>query len=170
MALREIFKPNLAITNPILVDNKEERKREETRPHKKPRYKGGFPKEIKMCEILMPPNYWHKMGEDSTLDPRQSGLVEEITHKQKPTTSTQIHQQPNLSTLDPHQSGLVEERPNKQTACTSTHTNQQQGDLSTLDSRRSELVEERISQYQQPRDRQQEKNKIDRTQNTFVLN
>ena len=58
--LRAMFKPNPTFTNPILIDNKEERKREETRIHKKPRYKGGFPKEIEMGQILMPPYYWHQ--------------------------------------------------------------------------------------------------------------
>ena len=114
--LREIFKPNLAITNPVLIDNKEERKREETRHNKKPKYKGGFPKEIfvitanKIGQILMPPYYWHKMGEDSTLDPHQSGLVEETPHKQRASISTQTNQQQNSSTLDSRQSELVEER------------------------------------------------------------
>ena len=98
--LRAMFIPNAIIRNPILVDHKEERKREETRLHKKPRYKDGFPKEIKMGQILMPPYYWHKMGEGSILDPHQSGLVEEIPHKQRATTSTQTNQQPSSSTLD----------------------------------------------------------------------
>ena len=108
--LRSTFIPNPIILNPIRVDPKEERKREETRLHKKPRYKGGFPKEIKMGQILMPPYSWHKMSEGSTLDPHQSGLVEEVPHKQCTTTSTQTYQQPSSSTLDSRQSELVEER------------------------------------------------------------
>ena len=105
-----MFIANPNILNPVLIDNKDERKREETRLHKKPWYKGGFPKEIKMGQVLMPPYYLHKLGEDSTLDPRQSGLVEEISHKQLATTSTQTHQQPDFSTLDSRRSELVEER------------------------------------------------------------
>ena len=58
----------------------------------------------------MPPYYWHKVGEESTLDPHQSGLVEEIPHKQLATTSTQTHQQQDFSTLDSRRSELVEER------------------------------------------------------------
>ena len=104
-----MFIPNPNILNPVLIDNKDVRKREETRLHKKPRYKGGFPKEIKMGQVLMLPYYWHKRGENSTLDPRQSGLVEEISHKQTPIKSTQIHQQPSSSTLDSRRSELVEE-------------------------------------------------------------
>ena len=107
--LRSMFILNPNILNPVLIDNKEERKREETRLHKKPRYKGGFPKEIKMGQILMPPYYWHKMGEDSTFDPLQRGLVEEVTHKQQ-TTSTQTHQQQDSSTLGSRRSELVEKR------------------------------------------------------------
>ena len=135
--LRATFKPNPTITNPILIDNKEERKREETRPHKKPRYKGGFPKEIKMGQVLMPPYYWHKIGENSTLDSRQSGLVEEITHTQTPITSTQIHRQRNSSTLDSRRSELVEER------ATTQHTNSRHViimDQRTTDPRHQGLV------------------------------
>ena len=102
--LRSIFKPNPNIRHPILVDNKGERKREETGLHKKPRYKGGFPKEIKMGQVLMPPYYWNKVGEDSTLDPHQSGLVEETPNTQRSTTSTQTYQRPSSSTLDSHRS------------------------------------------------------------------
>ena len=45
--IRELFKPNPTIKKTVLVDHKEERNKEETRLHKKPRYKGGLPKEIK---------------------------------------------------------------------------------------------------------------------------
>ena len=108
-----MFKPNPAITNPILIDNKEERKREETRLHKKPRYRGGFPKEIKMGEVLMPPYY--KKAEDSALDPHQSGMVEENINKQLASSSTQtIRQQGDSSTLGLRRSELVEERVGKQ--------------------------------------------------------
>ena len=63
-----------------------------------------------MGQVLMPPYYWHKIGEDSTLDPRQSGVVEEISHKRLATTSTQTHQQQDSSTLDSRRSELIEER------------------------------------------------------------
>ena len=143
--LRAMFIPNPAVTKPILVDHKEERRREETRLHKKPRYMGGFPKEIKMGQVLMPPYYWHKMGAVGTLNPRQSGLVEEITRKQLATTSTQTRQQPNSSTLDPRRSGLVEEIVNKEQESMSTQSHRQVKS-STFDSRRSELVAERVDQ------------------------
>ena len=122
-ALRVMFRPNPAIKNPILVDHKGERKREETRLHKKPRYKGGFPKEIKMGQVLMPPYYWQQGREDSTLDPHQSGLVEEIPHGRLTTTSTQTSQREEyFSTLDSRRSELVEERVDqKSTTSTQTH-------------------------------------------------
>ena len=58
----------------------------------------------------MPSYYWHKKPEDSTLDPRKSGLVEEIVNKQQESMSTQSHRQVNSSTLDSRRSELVEER------------------------------------------------------------
>ena len=100
--LRTMFKPNPAITNPVLIDNKEERKREETRLHKKPSDRGVFPKEIK------PPYYWYKKAEDSTLDPHHSGLVEEKSFKQLASTATQTNDQQGNS------SELVEERVDEQ--------------------------------------------------------
>ena len=75
-ALRAIFRINPAIKTPILVDKKEQRKREETRNHMKKRYRGGYPKEIMMGEALMPPYFWHNREENCTLDPHRSGLVE----------------------------------------------------------------------------------------------
>ena len=63
----------------------------------------------------MPPYYWYKKAEDSTLDPHQSGLVEEKSNKNLASTSTQtIQQQGDLSALDSRRSELVEERVNRQ--------------------------------------------------------
>ena len=106
--LRVVFKPNPNIRDPILIDNKGERKREETRLHKKPRYKGGFPKEIKMGQVLMPPYYWHRVGEDSTLDPRQSELVEKRADR-RTTTPRQIIIEVQLMT-DPKHHGLAQNK------------------------------------------------------------
>ena len=92
-----MFRPNPTITKPKLVDNSEERKRKETRHHMKAKYKGGYPKEIKMGEILMPPYFWYTNDESITSDQHQSRLVgENENQKARTSTSTQLSRGPRL--------------------------------------------------------------------------
>ena len=154
-----MFIPNPAVTKPILVDHKEERRREETRLHKKPRHKGGFPEEIKMGQVFVclrtTGTKWERIvlsisikadwlrkslisnsqqPNSSTLDPRRSGLVEEIVNKQQETMSTQSHRQVKSSTLDSRRSELAEERVDQRP----TTSRQGREDQRTPDPRQSE--------------------------------
>ena len=74
--MRALFRPNPMIKNTKYVDNKEERKREETRQHMKVKYRGGYHKEIKMGEILMHPYYWCTNEDKSTPIRIEAGWLE----------------------------------------------------------------------------------------------
>ena len=62
-----MFKANKSIIRPKYVDNKVDRRREIARQHAKEKdyEEEGYPKEIKMGEILMPPYLWF-MDSEST--------------------------------------------------------------------------------------------------------
>ena len=99
--LNEMFKANTTISRPKYVDNKLNR-REVVRTQTRERInEDGYPKEIKMGEIQLPPYLWFA-EEPSTPDPK--GLAAEINVQ--PSTSRGIQHN---STPDPWQRGLAGE-------------------------------------------------------------
>ena len=100
---RNMFKVNKSVIRPKYVDNKVDRKREIARQHAKERKcEEGYPKEIKMGEILMPPYLWFT-NDESTPGPKRLVGEDNIN---KPSTSRQEEQ---ASTPDLRQRGLVGE-------------------------------------------------------------
>ena len=99
--LSEMFKVNATITRPKYVDNKLNRREVARRQTKERNSEEGYPKEIKMGELQLPPYLWFAEN-SSTPDPK--GLAGETIIR--PSTSNIIQLN---STPDPRQRGLAGE-------------------------------------------------------------
>ena len=134
--LSDMFKVNKSITRPKYVDNKVNRKREIARQHAKEKDReGGYPKEIRMGEILMPPYLWFANDEST---PGQKRLVGENNEKSTPRNKNQE------ITPDLRQRGLIGKNNSTILSTSVQQYNQDHIHLSTLDPQPRGLVGEYI--------------------------